>query len=98
MQITLPEATEVTKLEDKALVDYIYIGPPVARELGTEPLMQLNDQFARLDEIAGDIERAPLHFHIAVADHLPRPVGQRGHGSGDIAANGLDAPGAGAQP
>ena len=51
VQITLPEATEVTRLEDKALVDYIYIGPPVARDLGTEPLMQLNDQFARLDEI-----------------------------------------------
>ncbi|SCL43475.1 hypothetical protein GA0070615_6505 [Micromonospora aurantiaca] len=25
---------------------------------------------------------------------MPRPVGQRGHGSGNIAANGLDAPGA----
>lgn len=51
VKITLPEATEVTKLEDKALVDYIYIGPPADEKLGTEPVIQLNDQFARLDEI-----------------------------------------------
>lgn len=51
VKITLPEATEVTKLEDKALVDYLYIGPPASAELGTEPLLQLNDQFAKLDEI-----------------------------------------------
>ena len=35
VKVTLPEATEVTKLEDKALVDYIYIGPPTNPELGT---------------------------------------------------------------
>jgi biopolymer transport protein ExbD len=52
VKITLPEATEVTKLEDKALVDYVYIGPPIVKELGTEPLIQLNDQYARIDEIA----------------------------------------------
>lgn len=51
VKITLPEATEVTKLEDKALVDYIYIGPPSNEKLGTEPVMQLNDDFARLEEI-----------------------------------------------
>lgn len=51
VKITLPEATEVTKLEDKALVDYIYVGPPSNKALGTEPMMQLNDQFAKLDEI-----------------------------------------------
>lgn len=51
VKVTLPEATETTKLEDKALVDYIYIGPPMSKALGTEPLMQLNDQFAKLEEI-----------------------------------------------
>lgn len=51
VKITLPEATEVTKLEDKALVDYIYIGPPTNETLGSEPRMQLNDQFAGLDEL-----------------------------------------------
>lgn len=51
VKISLPEASEVTKLEDKALVDYIYIGPPADTKLGTEPLIQLNDQFAKLEEI-----------------------------------------------
>jgi biopolymer transport protein ExbD len=53
VKVTLPEATDVTKLEDKALVDYIYIGPPSNDKLGTEPVIQLNDQFAKLDEIDG---------------------------------------------
>jgi biopolymer transport protein ExbD len=62
VKITLPEANEVTKLEDKALVDYLYIGPPMSASLGTEPLLQLNDQYAKLDEIdawkkAGDERR-----------------------------------------
>lgn len=51
VKISLPEASEVTKLEDKALVDYIYIGPPSDTKLGTEPMIQLNDQFAKLEEI-----------------------------------------------
>lgn len=63
VKITLPEATEVTKLEDKALVDYIYIGPPSNEKLGTEPVIQLNDDFAKLEEIdtwvKQGIERRP---------------------------------------
>lgn len=51
VKVVLPEAKEVAKLEDKALVDYLYIGPPMDKTLGTEPLLQLNDQFARLEEI-----------------------------------------------
>lgn len=51
VKITLPEASEVTKLEDKALVDYIYIGPPTNEKLGSEPRIQLNDQYAGIEEI-----------------------------------------------
>ena len=50
----LPSATEVTKLERKSLVSYIYIGQPRASlqaMLGTEPRIQLNDQFASTDDI-----------------------------------------------
>jgi biopolymer transport protein ExbD len=53
VKVVLPEALEVTKLEDKALVDYLYIGPPMSKELGTEPMLQLNDQFAKLEDIDG---------------------------------------------
>ncbi len=57
VKINLPEATEVTKLEDKALVDYIYIGPPSNTKLGTEPVIQLNDAFAKLEEIDGWVKQ-----------------------------------------
>ncbi|MCC5917079.1 MAG: biopolymer transporter ExbD [Cryomorphaceae bacterium] len=49
-----PFATEVKKLEKRSLVSYIYIGSPKDRyqaQFGREPRVQLNDQFARLDEI-----------------------------------------------
>lgn len=49
-----PEASEVTKLEKKSLVTYIYIGVPqhsFQSKFGTEPRLQLNDQFASVDDI-----------------------------------------------
>ncbi len=46
VKITPPQATEVQKLEKKSLVDYIYIGPPIRKALGTDSRIQLNDQFA----------------------------------------------------
>ena len=52
VKITVPGATEVNKLEKKSLVSYIYIGPPVnAKFFGTEPRIQLNDQFANVGDI-----------------------------------------------
>ncbi|KAB2871474.1 MAG: biopolymer transporter ExbD [Bacteroidales bacterium] len=51
---SLPEATEVAKLEKKSLVSYIYVGPPIKSMqtlYGTEPRIQLNDSFKTLDDI-----------------------------------------------
>ncbi|MDR2835345.1 MAG: biopolymer transporter ExbD [Bacteroidales bacterium] len=51
---SLPQATEIKKLEKKSLVSYIYVGKPRAafqKTLGTEPRIQLNDSFAGLDDI-----------------------------------------------
>ena len=45
---TLPQASEVKKIEDKSLCSYIYVGAPVAgmkSKFGTEPRIQLNDAF-----------------------------------------------------
>jgi biopolymer transport protein ExbD len=59
IKITLPEATEVTKLEKKSLVSYIYVGPPLDQyqaQFGSEPRIQLNDQFARTNDILDFIE------------------------------------------
>ena len=52
VKTAMPKATEIAKLEKKALVSSIYIGPPRDAKLGTESRIQLNDQFARPDDIA----------------------------------------------
>jgi biopolymer transport protein ExbD len=54
VQVKLPQATELSKLERKSLVSYIYIGPPQKQYqavLGSEPRIQLNDQFATVGDI-----------------------------------------------
>jgi|AntAceMinimDraft_17_1070374.scaffolds.fasta_scaffold21451_1 biopolymer transport protein ExbD len=53
VNITVPEATEVQKLEKKSLVSFIYIGPPTKPSIyGTEPRIQLNDSYAKLIDIS----------------------------------------------
>lgn len=54
IQVRLPDATEIKKLEKKSLVSYIYIGEPnrqYQKKYGTEPRIQLNDAFASLGDI-----------------------------------------------
>lgn len=58
VKIDQPEATEVQKLENKALVDYIYIGPPTDSKYGTEPRIQLNDDYANISDVRAFIEMA----------------------------------------
>jgi len=54
VQQKLPSATEVAKLEKKNLVTFIYIGKPKATYqdmYGTQPRIQLNDSFAKVEDI-----------------------------------------------
>jgi biopolymer transport protein ExbD len=51
VKVQVPEATEVQKLERKALVSFIYVGQPIKTSFGTESRIQLNDQFATIDDI-----------------------------------------------
>lgn len=54
VQVTVPKATELTKLEKKSLVNYIYVGEPknqYQRTQGTAPRIQLGDKFASLADI-----------------------------------------------
>ena len=54
VQFQNPQATELTKLENKSLVRYIYVGTPTAefrKQYGAETRIQLNDQFAEVKEI-----------------------------------------------
>jgi len=58
VSITVPEATEVVKLEKKDLVSNIYVGVPIGKFVkvfGNEPRIQLNDQFATVADISGFI-------------------------------------------
>ncbi len=57
--IKAPMATEIKKLEKKSLVSNIYVGEPkkqFIKNMGTEPRIQLNDQFAEVNDIGGFIE------------------------------------------
>ena len=60
---TLPNASEIKKLEKKDRVIYIYVGKPTTqyqKTFGSEPKIQLNDKFADVSEIGDFIlqERA----------------------------------------
>jgi biopolymer transport protein ExbD len=54
VQVKLPNATEIQKLEKKSLASYIYVGSPTQayqRIMGTSPRVQLNDSFKQPWEI-----------------------------------------------
>lgn len=55
----VPKATEITKLERKSLVSYIYIGAPIESlqdQYGSAPRIQLNDAFASKNDIIQFVE------------------------------------------
>ena len=54
LQVNTPDATELTKLEEKSLVNYIYIGRPTKQnqpKYGTSPRIQLGDKISSVDDI-----------------------------------------------
>lgn len=54
VNVKLPEATEVTRLERKDLACYIFIGTPslqYQKEFGTDSRIQLNDSFRNTSDI-----------------------------------------------
>ena len=51
VRTSLPEASEVEKLEKKSRLHYIFVGPPMDKSLGTTSRIQLDDKFATIDEI-----------------------------------------------
>ena len=58
--VVTPQATELTKLEKKSLVNYMYVGRPVLKyrpTYGTKPRLQLGDKFAEYDEIPLFLEK-----------------------------------------
>ncbi|MBR2369223.1 MAG: biopolymer transporter ExbD [Paludibacteraceae bacterium] len=66
--VTMPEATELQKLEKKTLVRNIYVGKPLATfraQYGTEPRIQLDDAFAEINQIENYVvsERSAMPEH-----------------------------------
>ena len=61
VDVQIPQATELTKLEKKSLVNYIYIGKPKSPKdqqvYGSGPKIQLGDKFAEPSEIPLFIEQ-----------------------------------------
>lgn len=60
VKVQTPFASELTKLEEKSLVNYLYVGKPVKKYqkvYGTKPRLQLGDKFADLREIPLFLER-----------------------------------------
>ncbi len=50
VDVVVPEATELQKLQQKSLVNYIYVGKPKQKnqaKYGTSPRVQLNDAFVK---------------------------------------------------
>lgn len=46
VEVKKPEASQAEELENKDMVDFIYIGFPLNADEGTEPRIQLDDQLA----------------------------------------------------
>lgn len=56
VQVTIPQATQLEKLEKKSLVNTIYVGRPIQKYqsiYGTRPRVQLDDKFS--NHLDGDI-------------------------------------------
>lgn len=63
VNVSTPNATELTKLEKKSLVNYIYIGKPMEKYQqiqGTKPRIQLGDKFATEADIPLFLEKHKL--------------------------------------
>lgn len=54
VQVKVPQATELEKLERKSLVSYLYVGKPTRKYqavYGTAPRLQLNNQLSEIEDI-----------------------------------------------
>jgi len=60
VKVNTPQASELTKLEEKSLVNYLYIGRPKETyedQYGTSPRLQLGDKFSTVDDIPLFLEK-----------------------------------------
>lgn len=51
VDITLPEATEITKLVNPQEAEHIYIGQPINEVENAASVIQINDKFVKLEQV-----------------------------------------------
>ncbi len=64
VKTNVPNATELQKLEDKTLLNYIYIGSPTKQyqeKMGSAPRIQLDDAFATPEDIPVWVEKRKIN-------------------------------------
>jgi biopolymer transport protein ExbD len=69
--VTVPEATQIKKLEKKSVVCYIFIGRPIARLeslYGSEPMIQMNDKLTNEEGVPTE---SVQDFILAEREKLP---------------------------
>jgi biopolymer transport protein ExbD len=60
VKVVTPQASELTKLEKKTLVNFIFIGRPIDKykaKYGSKPRIQLGDKFATTEDIPLFLEK-----------------------------------------
>lgn len=73
VDVTVPIASELRKLENKSLTTYMYIGKPLKQyqnKVGTAFQLQLNDKFAKKDQIPFFIEEKKLNVEDRLRDKM----------------------------
>lgn len=71
--VNTPFATELTKLEKKSLVNYLYIGKPMMdyqQLYGTRPQLQLGDKFSKVTDIPIFLEKHKVKVPEAQRDAI----------------------------
>jgi biopolymer transport protein ExbD len=75
VNVAVPKATEVKKIEKKSLVSYIYIGEPQRRLIelyGTEPMIQLNDKLINEEGVPAEAVKDFVLFEREKLDEVER--------------------------
>lgn len=71
----LPKATQLSKLERKSLVSYVYIGEPKNTALyGVEPKIQVNDVFINVSDIVQFVNQEKDKLNEAERDQITMSI------------------------
>ncbi len=73
VDVTIPMASELRKLENKSLTTYMFIGKPMRRyqgQYGDAPQLQLNDKFANKNQIPFFLEEKKLKVEERLRDKM----------------------------